>query len=118
MDQLILLVIALIIFGVIILWTKQKEKKKGYFSRFKWTTDNGKAPIRMRGIQFTKNAEWKMKQWGLSQKLVLDTFYKGSVVKDYMLVRKYNGFEVGLYYKRDKYDGHYIITTCWKRKVR
>lgn len=117
MFQILILFIAVVILGTIILWSKKQEKRRGYYSYYKQTTDRGKAPIKMRSIQFTKNAEWKIKQWNLSEKLVLDTFYHGSVAKDYMLVRKYNGFEVGLYYKRDKHDGHYIITTCWKRKV-
>ena len=47
-------------------------------------------------VFFTKNAQVKMKQWGLAEGDCFNVYFHGSVVKQNMMVRKYNGYEVGI----------------------
>lgn len=63
-----------------------------------------------------------MKSFGLSESEVLDAFNKGSPEKwtngaGYNSVRKYNGYEIGVGYFRDR-NGVYKITSAWKRNNR
>jgi hypothetical protein len=69
-----------------------------------------------RELGFTNNALAKMSQWHLSEADVKDVFYHGGViVKQHMMVKKYNGYEIGLYYFQDKQTGQCIISSAWKR---
>jgi hypothetical protein len=69
-----------------------------------------------RVLHFTNNAIKKMRQFNLSENDVNDVFYHGGViVKKNMMVKKYNGYEIGLYYFLDMHTGQFIITTAWKR---
>jgi hypothetical protein len=69
-----------------------------------------------REIGFTNNALAKMREWHLSEADVKDVFYHGGVViKQNMMVKKYNGYEIGLYYFQDKQTGRFIISSAWKR---
>ena len=44
-----------------------------------------------------------MAEWHLSEADVKDVFYHGGViVKQNMMMKKYNGYEIGLYYFQDK----------------
>ena len=69
-------------------------------------------------LRFTNNAISKMKYWGVSETQVWDVFSKGASVKDGILTRKYNGYEIGIAYGRDKRTGQYIIFSAWKRQRR
>lgn len=67
----------------------------------------------------TNHALRKMKQWGLSEKTVLDVFNNGTREKAsfggrWNAVRKYPSGEVGVNFDRNP-DGRYIIISCWKR---
>ncbi len=53
-------------------------------------------------VSFTKNAQTKMKQWGRSEGDALDVYFHGSVVKQNMMVRKYNGYELGIWFFADR----------------
>ena len=77
-----------------------------------------KASPRNGEVSFTKNAQAKMKQWGLSEKDCLDVYYHGSVVKNNMMVRKHNGYEVGIWFFADRVTGKAIISSAWKRARR
>jgi hypothetical protein len=67
-------------------------------------------------IGFTNNAIAKMREWHLSEADVKDVFYHGGViVKQNIMVKKYNGYEIGLYYFQDKQTGRCIISSVWKR---
>ena len=66
-------------------------------------------------VSFTKNAQVKMKQWGLSEGDCLDVYHHGSVVKQNMMVRKHNGYEVGIWFFADRVTGKAIISSAWKR---
>ncbi len=69
-------------------------------------------------IHFTNTFEVKAKAWGLSEAAARDVYRNGSVVKENMMVRTYNGYEVGIYYFRDKQTGQVVITSIWRRDRR
>ena len=64
---------------------------------------------------FTKHAQAKMKQWGIAEGDVLDVYYHGSMVKQNMMVRKHNGYEVGFWFYADRVTGKPIISSVWKK---
>lgn len=69
-----------------------------------------------RELGFTNNALKKMSQWHLSETDVKDVFYHGGVVvKQNMMVKKYNGYEIGLYFFQDKQTSQFVISSVWKR---
>jgi hypothetical protein len=70
------------------------------------------------GIYFTNNFQQKVKSWGLSEKDALDVFYHGEETKPGRKVRKYNGYELCIYYGRNTITGSPYISTIWKRERR
>ncbi|SRR2546422_3885588 len=66
-------------------------------------------------LSFTRNAQAKMKSWGISEKDVYDVYYHGTIVKTNMMVRKYNGYELGIWFFADQVTGKAIISSAWKR---
>jgi hypothetical protein len=69
-----------------------------------------------RELGFTNNALKKMAEWHLSEVDVKDVFYHGGmIVREHMMVKKYPGYEIGLYYFQDKQTGRFIISSAWKR---
>lgn len=56
---------------------------------------------------------------GLSESDISDVFNHGQVIngKDGM-VKKYSGYEIGMFYARDANTGDYIVTYVWKRDRR
>jgi hypothetical protein len=71
-----------------------------------------------KGMRFTPNFHAKAKAWGLTQNDVEDVYHHGQEVKPNMMVRKYNGYEIGIYYFLDKRSGQPVITSIWKRDRR
>jgi len=69
------------------------------------------------GLLFTPKCIQQMKDWHLSEADVLDVFEHGEVIADNKIVRKYNGYEIGMYYVRDKI-GRCKATYVWKRDRR
>jgi len=69
-------------------------------------------------LLFSPKCIRQMKDWQLSEQDVTDVFQHGEVVGDNKLVRKYNGYEIGMYYVRDKKTGSYKATFVWKRDRR
>ena len=69
------------------------------------------------GIYFTNNFQQKAKQWGLSEKDAADVFYHGIEVKPGMKTRKYNGYELSIYYGTSTTTGQPYISTIWKREI-
>jgi hypothetical protein len=65
-------------------------------------------------IHFTKLCLSRMKQRGLSEKDARDVYYHGSLVKQNMITRKYNGYELGIYFFQGHLTGQVIITSIWK----
>jgi hypothetical protein len=71
-----------------------------------------------KGMRFTSNFQAKAKSWGLTEKDAEDVYHHGQEVKQNMLVRKYNGYEIGIDYFLDKRSGQPVITSIWKRDRR
>lgn len=78
------------------------------------TTDKPNQP----GLSFTRKCLQRMKDAQLSEKDIADVFQHGELTSENMLIRKYNGYEIGMYYFRDKKTGNYIVTAVWKRERR
>src|SRR2546422_10684633 len=108
-------IISLILLMSILLWSKRRERKQGYESSHHWTTDTGRARADKSEPYLTKKCRWKMKEWGLSEKQLIDVLYHGNAAEQNKLVRQYNGYSIGIYYGRDKRDGHSMIYSCWKQ---
>jgi hypothetical protein len=79
---------------------------------------SGNTSIDTREPYFTKNFEEKAKSWGLTEADAKDVFYHGTSIRENMLTRKYNGYEIGIYYFKDTRTGQTVITSIWKRERR
>jgi hypothetical protein len=79
---------------------------------------SGNTSIDTREPYFTKNFEEKAKSWGLTEADAKDVFYHGTSIRENMLTRKYNGYEIGIYYFNDARTGRTVITSIWKRERR
>jgi hypothetical protein len=66
-------------------------------------------------IHFTNNFQQQARGKGLTEKDAIDVYYHGQEVKPNMLVQKYNGYEIGIYYFKDKRTGQPLISSIWKR---
>ena len=63
----------------------------------------------------------KVKALGLSEANVLDAFNNGSEVtigSGKAIIKKYQGYEIGVFYARNEKTGEFIITHVWKRDRR
>ncbi len=69
-------------------------------------------------LSFTRKCIRQMKDWSLSEADITDVFRHGEQTAENMLVRKYNGYEIGMYYFWDKKTGNYIVSAVWKRDRR
>lgn len=49
-------------------------------------------------MQFTKKFQTQAKSWGLTEADAEDVYNQGQEVKTGMVVRKYGGYEIGVYY--------------------
>jgi hypothetical protein len=67
-------------------------------------------------VHFTSHFQQQARSWGLTEKDALDVYYHGTVVKQNMMTRKYNGYEIGIYFFVDGRTGKTIITSIWKRE--
>src|SRR6266700_688955 len=63
---------------------------------------------------FTKNFHSVARARGLTEADARDVYYHGSVIKQNMMVKKYNGYEIGIYHFDDGHTGKKIITWIWK----
>lgn len=70
------------------------------------------------GIYFTNNFQQKTKQWHLSEADAIDVYYHGQDIKPGMKSRKYNGYELSIYYGMSTTTGQPYISTIWKREIR
>lgn len=70
---------------------------------------------------FTNNALRKMGALGLSEAKVLDVFNTGATERSniggYNAIKKFPGYEIGVYYDRDD-RGVYKIISVWRRNRR
>jgi hypothetical protein len=71
-----------------------------------------------KAIHFTNSFQAKAKAWRLTEKDALDVYQHGEQVKDHIIVRKYQGYELGIWYFTDSRTGQPVITSIWKRERR
>ena len=69
-------------------------------------------------LTFTRKCIQQMKDWQLSENDIADVFQHGEKTRENTMVRKYNGYEIGMYYFRDAKTGDSIVTSVWKRDRR
>ena len=67
---------------------------------------------------FTWKCIQQMKGWQLSERDITDVFQHGEITNENTMTRQYNGYEIGMYYFRDKRSGNYIVSSVWKRERR
>jgi hypothetical protein len=65
-------------------------------------------------LAYTKNCIRRMKDFDLTPEDVADVFWKGKRLKENMIARSFNGYEIGLYYFGVPDAGLYVVTTVWK----
>jgi|GEM_PF-3801870 hypothetical protein len=68
-------------------------------------------------LKYSNKCRTKMKELGLTEADVEDVFRRG-VKQSEMLVRSFNGYEIGMYYFQDNKTGEYIATAVWRRERR
>jgi hypothetical protein len=78
----------------------------------------GKSPSRSGDILISRHAYIKMREYGLTEKYIKDVFAHGEMIKKNMIIRKYNGYQIGLIFDYDEEAPVNIIISCWKRKCR
>ena len=69
-------------------------------------------------LHFTKNFHSVAHDRGLTEADARDAYLHGSAVKQNMMSKKYNGYEIGIYFFVDGQTGKTIITSIWKRERR
>ncbi len=69
-------------------------------------------------LSFNRKFVQQMKDWHLSEADVADVFQHGEITNENVMTRKYNGYEIGMYYFRDKKTGNSIVSAVWKRDRR
>ncbi len=81
-------------------------------------TSTGAQPARTpdpREVRFTPNFLAVAKARGLSEKDGRDVYHHGSVVKPNMICRKYNGYQLCIYYFVSDRTGQPFISSIWKQ---
>ena len=66
-------------------------------------------------LRYTKKCKAGMEEHGLTEADVEDVFLRGEKRQD-MLVRRFNGYEIGMYYFQDKRTLEFIVTAVWRRE--
>ncbi len=74
--------------------------------------------IDIKTIRFTQHFYTIANARGLTEAQAKDVYYHGQAVKKNMLVRAYNGYEIGIYYFVAPDTGQTIITSIWKKPRR
>ncbi len=62
-------------------------------------------------MRITRNFQRVARARGLTETDTRDVYYHGSVIKQNMMVREYNSYEIGIYYFVDSQSGRTIITS-------
>lgn len=76
----------------------------------------GTSPTRSGDILISRHAYIKMNENGLTEQHIKDVFAHGEMVKKNMIIRKYNGYQIGLFFDYDEEAKVNVIISCWKRK--
>lgn len=64
----------------------------------------------------TRNTRQKMVEHRVSEKQIQEVFYKGTMFKENMMSRDYNGYRIGIYFKKDFDRKEIVIISCWRNK--
>jgi len=73
----------------------------------------------MSNLFFPKGTIAKIAKVGISESSIQDVFRSGQVMKGKDgMVKKYSGYEIGIFYARSSSTGEYVITHVWKRSRR
>ena len=106
----------------LVIWgTVCYHAKMGWFEEIRKALGSASVPPGKpdtRILYFSRNFQTIAKQRGLTEKDATDVYYHGSVMKPNMMVRKYNGYEIGIYYFVTADTGQTIIASIWKRDRR
>jgi len=70
------------------------------------------------GIRFTRNFQQKARDWNLTEADAKDVYYHGQSQRENMMVREYNGYEIGISYFFDPRSGQPVVTSIWKPEQR
>jgi hypothetical protein len=68
-----------------------------------------------RTLYFTKNFTAKAKSWKLTEDDAKDVYFHGDKIKENIMVRNYNGYEIGIYYFKDPKNNRTFITSIWRQ---
>ena len=69
-----------------------------------------------KSLKYTIKCKAKMEEHRLTEADVEDVFRRGEKRKGQMLVRRFNGYEIGMYYFQDSRTGECIVTAVWRRE--
>lgn len=72
----------------------------------------------VKDIHFSNNFQQKAKAWGLSERDALDVYHHGSSIEEHKRVKKYNGYEIGIWFFTNHQTGQPVIHSIWKRRRR
>lgn len=64
-------------------------------------------------LKYTNKCKARMEEHSLTEADVEDVFLRGEKRQE-MLVRRFNGYEIGLYYFQDKRTLQYVVTAVWR----
>jgi hypothetical protein len=92
-----------------------KKSLKSFLTLVKDQVLGGSTKSSQASLKFTDKCRSRMVEQSLSEDMVSYVFHSGEEKKPQMLVKSFNGFEIGLYYFRDRKSLDYVITSVWKR---
>lgn len=71
-----------------------------------------------REIHISNNCLKRLKDLGLGEDSAYDVYYRGTMSENGKMVKKYNGYELGIFFMITPDTGKVIITYIWKRERR
>ncbi len=88
------------------------------FLKYLWRQITKSTPKRQGAYQFvlTRNARKKMVIHRVSEKQIQEVYYKGIMFKENLMSRVYNGYEIGIFFKKDFDKKEIVIISCWKNR--
>ncbi len=66
-------------------------------------------------LKYSNRCRQKMEEHRLTEADVEDVFLRGEKNRQQMLVRRFNGYEIGMYYFQDERTGECVVTSVWRR---
>lgn len=72
----------------------------------------------LRHIHFGNKCLEKLKELHLTEKDAIDVYRHGYASERFKMIKKYNGYEIGIFYMIANDTGRVIITWVWKKDRR